>query len=102
MVLAEMGRIREHCSVHLRTFDATVSPHNCIILGCSSTGDADSTIMQAAEERMRRAYDRAHRRPQKELGKVSDDVVPKGMSKSSIVETSGGCSAWATTSADYE
>jgi len=83
MVLAEMGRLRDQCSVHLRTFDSEISPQNRVIWGSvSATGAAivagRSAGVEVAEQRLRWAYDRAHRRPQSEatsLAKSSNAPV---------------------------
>jgi len=80
MVLAEMGRIRPLCDVRLRLFDAAISPHNRVLFGrpssaaianlgvgaspaASSSAPAGPTLSggNRAEEKLRSAYDRAHR-----------------------------------------
>ncbi|CAE6911912.1 trmA [Symbiodinium natans] len=76
MILAEMGRVAPQCRVALRTFDSQISPHNRIIFGrfddcdppvqtavAETPKDADRRIPSGyagAEDRLRRAYERAH------------------------------------------
>ncbi|CAJ1362607.1 unnamed protein product [Effrenium voratum] len=60
MVLAELGRLSGlGCAVHLRTFDAEISPQNRVLLGRPGLA-LEREGERSAEERLRRAYDRAH------------------------------------------
>eukprot|EP00929_Paragymnodinium_shiwhaense_P010103 TRINITY_DN11459_c0_g1_i2.p1 TRINITY_DN11459_c0_g1~~TRINITY_DN11459_c0_g1_i2.p1 ORF type:complete len:707 (-),score=136.08 TRINITY_DN11459_c0_g1_i2:30-2150(-) len=77
MTIAQMGRIlgvtMGRCDVRLRTFDESVSPLNRIIVGrfaCSiqdleggagQHGNMLASKMETADDKLRRAYERAHR-----------------------------------------
>lgn len=55
MVLAEMGRLSAvGCGCALRSFDATVSPQNKVLLGRPGLALAEAP---EAEEKLRRAYE---------------------------------------------
>eukprot|EP00931_Biecheleriopsis_adriatica_P036443 TRINITY_DN20997_c0_g1_i1.p1 TRINITY_DN20997_c0_g1~~TRINITY_DN20997_c0_g1_i1.p1 ORF type:complete len:726 (-),score=127.89 TRINITY_DN20997_c0_g1_i1:204-2348(-) len=64
MVIAEMGRLMPSCEVHLRSFDAAVSSYNLVLYGRNHCDKISSQAQGGtAEERLRRAYERAHRNP---------------------------------------
>ncbi|CAK9088681.1 unnamed protein product [Durusdinium trenchii] len=61
MILAELGRLSsQDWASALRTFDEKVSPHNRVILGWPQAEIKQEGMIQKAEDKLRRAYERSH------------------------------------------